>query len=119
MGNSTDRTPETTRFGSARAAHGSRSEGQEEQEYKLADDRLEEQDKYKDAYNRLEEMKEEQDKYKFAEDRLEEEKEQDKYKLADNWLEEVLPSLGASEICSFHNTCFITSGRGAQLDSRG
>ena len=77
----------------------------------------EEQDKYKFADDRFEE--EEKDKYKFAEDRLEEEKEQDKYKLADNWLEEVLPSLGASEICSFHNTCFITSGRGAQLDSRG
>ena len=71
----------------------------------------EEQDKYKFADDRFEE--EEKDKYKFAEDRLEEEK------LADNWLEEVLPSLGASEICSFHNSCFITSGRGAQLDSRG
>ena len=79
----------------------------------------EEKDKYKFADKRLEAKGEEQDKYNFAEDRLEEEKEQDKYKLADNRLEEVLPSLDASEICSFHNSCFITSGRGAQLDSRG
>ena len=88
---------------------------EEQDKYKFADDRFEEEekDKYKFAGKRLEEKEEEQDKYKFAEDRLEEEK------LADNWLEEVLPSLGASEICSFHNTCFITSGRGAQLDSRG
>ena len=85
---------------------------EEQDKYKFADDRFEEEekDKYKFADKRLEEK---QDKYKFAEDRLEEEK------LADNWLEEVLPSLGASEICSFHNSCFITSGRGAQLDSRG
>ena len=109
----------TTKGTGAWLGHGE-PEGQEEQEkYKLADDRLEEQDKYKDAYNRPEEMEEEQDKYKFAKDRLEEEKEQDKYKLADNRLEEVLPSLDASEICLFHNSCFITSGRGAQLDSRG
>ena len=88
---------------------------EEQDKYKFADDRFEEEekDKYKFANKRLEEKEEKQDKYKFAKDRLEEEK------LADNWLEEVLPSLGASEICSFHNSCFITSGRGAQLDSRG